>query len=30
MAVTSVARVLAALAVFMLAPGPHVDLIPRD
>jgi MFS family permease len=30
MAVAAVACVLATLAVFIIAPGPHVDFIPRD
>ena len=29
-AVAAVASVLATLAVFIIAPGPHVDFIPRD
>jgi hypothetical protein len=30
MAVAAVACVLAALAVSIIEPGPHVDFIPRD
>ena len=30
MAVAAIACVLAAFAVFIIEPGPHVDFIPRD